>query len=122
MLTLSARAARGAGVSSPMGLGVSGIFLLEGVDTRMVDLPGGHNQRPVRQRDCRADRSGPGSSSKIVFRLLTRRVCSPLKSRSVILINGPVRDTRELYMSQVKRDMGRTEGLHFQAIEVALQA
>jgi len=29
---------------------------------------------------------------------------------------------RELYMSQVKRDMGRTEGLHFQAIEVALQA
>ena len=25
-------------------------------------------------------------------------------------------------MSQVKRDMGRLEGLHFQAIEVALQA
>jgi hypothetical protein len=25
-------------------------------------------------------------------------------------------------MSQVKRDMGRTEGLHFQAIEVALEA
>jgi hypothetical protein len=29
---------------------------------------------------------------------------------------------RELRMSQVKRDMGRFEGLHFQAIEVALQA
>jgi hypothetical protein len=29
---------------------------------------------------------------------------------------------RELRMSQVKRDMGRIEGLHFQAIEVALQA
>jgi len=29
---------------------------------------------------------------------------------------------RELRMSQVKRDMGRSGGLHFQAIEVALQA
>jgi hypothetical protein len=29
---------------------------------------------------------------------------------------------RELRMSQVKRDMGRFGGLHFQAIEVALQA
>lgn len=29
---------------------------------------------------------------------------------------------RELRMSHVKRDMGRIEGLHFQAIEVALEA
>jgi hypothetical protein len=39
MLTLSARAARVAGISSPIALAVSGIFLLEGLDTRMVDLP-----------------------------------------------------------------------------------
>ena len=29
---------------------------------------------------------------------------------------------RELRMSQVKRDMERIDGFHFQAIEVALQA
>ena len=29
---------------------------------------------------------------------------------------------RELRMSQVKRDMERIEGLHFRAIEVALEA
>jgi hypothetical protein len=98
-----------------------GIFLLEGLD--MVDLPRpGKINGPSGNGIARRINRGPGSSSKIVFRLLTRRLCSPLKSRSVILINGPVRDTRELYMSQVRRDMGRLEGLHFQAIEVALQA
>ena len=116
MLALSARATRVAGISSPIALAVSGILLLEGLDTpEWLICPSG-------QQDRWADRSRPGSSSKIVFRLLTRRLCSPLKSRSVILIHRPVRDTRELHMSQVRRDMGRMEGLHFQAIEVALQA
>jgi hypothetical protein len=39
MLTLSARATRVAGISSPMALAVSGILLLERLDTRVVDLP-----------------------------------------------------------------------------------
>jgi hypothetical protein len=47
----------------------------------------------------------------------------------VLAIKKPPRDLslyacsmRELRMSQVKRDTGRVEGLHFKAIEVALQA
>jgi hypothetical protein len=50
-------------------------------------------------------------------------------SQVVLAIKKPPRhlnlsaySTRELRMSQVKTDMGRIEGLHFQAIEVALQA
>src|SRR6266478_3079388 len=65
--------------------------------------------------------SRPGSSSKIVFRPLTRRLCLPLKSRPIILVYWPI-SMRELRMSQVKRHMERNGGLHFQAIEVALQA
>jgi len=65
--------------------------------------------------------SRPGSSSKIVFRPLTRRLCLPLKSRPIILVYRPI-SMRELRMSQVKRHMERNGGLHFQAIEVALQA
>jgi hypothetical protein len=63
----------------------------------------------------------PATSSEIVFRFLTRRLCSPLKSRSDNLIPS-AHSLRELRMSQVKRDMKRIEGLHFRAIEVALEA
>jgi hypothetical protein len=38
------------------------------------------------------------------------------------LLNLSACSMRELRMSQVKRDKERVEGLHFQAIEVALQA
>src|SRR6266545_4170596 len=116
--------------------GESEIFLREGLDRLMGDLPVRHNQRPVRQQDCRAHKapldcasveywpkcpSRPGSSSKIIFRPLTRRLCLPLKSRPIILVYWPI-SMRELRMSQVKRHMERNGGLHFQAIEVALQA
>jgi hypothetical protein len=63
----------------------------------------------------------PATSSKIIFQLLTRRLCSPLKSRPVNLI-APAHSLRELRMSQVKTGMERTEGLHFRAVEVALEA
>jgi hypothetical protein len=63
----------------------------------------------------------PTTSSKIIFRFQTRRLCSPLKSRPVNLI-ASAHSLRELRMSQVKRDMKRVEGLHFRAIEVALEA
>jgi len=59
---------------------------------------------------------------KIIFLIISRRLrCLPLKSRSVILVVS-ANSMWELRMSQVKRDMGRIEGLHYQAIEVALQA
>jgi len=63
----------------------------------------------------------PATSSKIVFGILTRRLCSPLKSRPDNLIPS-AHSPREVRMSQVKRDMERVEGLHFRAIEVALEA
>jgi hypothetical protein len=65
--------------------------------------------------------SAPATSSKFIFRCLTRRLCSPLKSRPVNLI-ASAHSLRELRMSQVKRDMKRVEGLRYQAVEVALQA
>jgi hypothetical protein len=64
----------------------------------------------------------PEQSIRLFFFTTSQRLrFSPLKSRSVILVES-ADSMWELRMSQVKRDMGRIEGLHYQAIEVALQA
>jgi hypothetical protein len=51
----------------------------------------------------------------------SERLCAPLKSRPVNLI-ASAHSLRELRMSQVNRDVKRVAGLHYQAVEVALQA
>jgi hypothetical protein len=43
------------GYSFDLGQAGNGIFLREGLDRLMGDLPVGQNQRPVRQQDCSAD-------------------------------------------------------------------
>jgi hypothetical protein len=62
-------------------------------------------------RDMRQD-CFPAPNPEVVFAIKK-------PPRHLIL---PACSMRELRMSQVKRDMERIEGLHFRAIEVALQA
>jgi hypothetical protein len=45
----------GVGSRSDLGQARNGIFLREGLDRLMSDLPVGQNHRPVRQQDCMAD-------------------------------------------------------------------
>jgi hypothetical protein len=74
--------------------------------------------------------SAPGIGAASIEAGIKLQGCFSTPNPEVVsAIKKPPRDLslyacsmRELRMSQVKRDMGRFGGLHFQAIEVALQA